>query len=547
MSLEKYAVYFPELSNDCSGQSGYLWVRKLGSGIEGTVDLVLSVSDGQLYARKKTVPTRPAGADYHSREGYFHRKHPRIPELISSADCRVLRDWHKQAELIKATVTISKYCNGGTLSAFHDQCRLTQSPQHEVTEQFLWRLLVDQLDVVLFVHNSTPSLGRTDGHMNNTWLHFPGPSWKLPEFFSGDLGQLEVLNADIWQPRKARQLRRLRDRKGLRKVPRYSGYVRCLADDLNHVRVNVDVVSRAQERSEEFNKCQRQLSDIVCGLWDFCDWEDDGNDDSHLIDGSPRKIPDPRCYNKVYELRKQVKRYAERAASDDEAGVDFRWARDVPTRPRLWVDRGMLLSDCNARGMPGPFRIVKVNTTTLAITDMETTEFGANNPLKLGAYGNDLFVYGYSREELVLDPLPDQETYQQEQDDSDSADSDDENADDVPQLDEELPTHEVADLLSRIPTLKRRHGKLVADFSKFQRFRNVEVRQVKKGTLIIRLGREDFLVTKWKDGRRKKSSTRNTKATDVRRRDKPKWHRCGRHSRLHRVTDECLREEEDRS
>ena len=68
MAPAKYAVYFPELSTQCPTQTGYLFVNHLGAGVEGSVDLVRSVTDGQLYARKKTVPTRPAGTDYHNGE-----------------------------------------------------------------------------------------------------------------------------------------------------------------------------------------------------------------------------------------------------------------------------------------------------------------------------------------------------------------------------------------------------------------------------------------------------------------------------------------------
>ena len=178
------------------------------------------------------------------------------PRPNNTYSLSVLRDSHKQAEDIMTTVIVSNCCNGGTLAVFADQCSLTCPPRHELTELVLWRIFADQLDVVTFLHNCTPSLGRTDSHMNNVWLHLPSGSSKSPEVFSGDLGQLEVLDSDIWQPPKPGKPRRLKDYKSLRKVPKCSYYVRCLADDLNHVRVNVDVVSNTQEWSDGYNQCQ---------------------------------------------------------------------------------------------------------------------------------------------------------------------------------------------------------------------------------------------------------------------------------------------------
>ena len=48
MASPMYAICFPELSTDCPKQTGYLWVKELGDGTQGRVDLVLSVTDGQL-------------------------------------------------------------------------------------------------------------------------------------------------------------------------------------------------------------------------------------------------------------------------------------------------------------------------------------------------------------------------------------------------------------------------------------------------------------------------------------------------------------------
>ena len=169
----KYAFYFPKLSNDCPSQIGYLWVGHLGSGIEGVVDLVMSATDGQLNARKRTFPKRPANAKFHSREAHFHRQHLLIPETISHTDCKVLRNWHKEAKEVKTTVIISQYCNGGTLAEYTDEFVHKSRPRTKLTESVIWRLFAAQLETLTFLHSGTPSLVRMDNHLENVFLHFP--------------------------------------------------------------------------------------------------------------------------------------------------------------------------------------------------------------------------------------------------------------------------------------------------------------------------------------------------------------------------------------
>jgi hypothetical protein len=538
MTQEKFAIYFPELSKERTNQTGYLWVKRLGAGIEGSVDLVLSVVDGQLYARKKTLPTKPASTDYHNREVFFHRQHYGIPKLISYADCKVLSDWHRQAEEIRATVMISQYCNGGTLASFSNCSALGPHSRRHLPESVLWQLFARHLETMTFLHNCTPSLGRMDSHMNNIWLHFPDESSKVPEFFCGDLGQLEIIDSDIWEPTPEKH-RCLKALHLLRKVPKYSYYVRCLADDLNHVRINIDVVSNSEQRSPEFHYCQWLLSTIVHNMWKFCDWVDDGSEECDPVSGLVQLAgKDHRWYNKLEDLRKIVTEYAARG---EEAGDNLSWARSTPTKPRLWVDRSTLLSDCKACDVPGPFMIVKVDPETLAISDMDNGEFGANNPQKLSGFGNTYYVGGWSREELVPDTLADQEIYRPEHDEDDTDNSDDEKGIEDDDWDENPPTSNVSDLLSRVPTLKRRRGCLVADFGGSWKHRNVDVRQVKNGVLVIMLGREDFVVRDWKDGRRKRITLQDTtKAKEIR--GKPVWHRCDRKGRLRRIACDCVGE-----
>ncbi len=427
MAEDNFAVYFPELDENCPDQSGYLWVQKLGSGEEGTVDLVRRVKDGQLFARKKHLPDSPAHDDFHCREVHFNRDHPRIPKIISSHHYKVLKAEHAKVDRVKSTVMISKYCNGGTFERFGKWCQPRRIGGHKMEESVLWRLFADQLDVTIFLHSQTPALTCTDSHYQNTWLHFPDESSKTPVFFSGDLGKLDESPPNIWQPANAGEPGQLRSWDSFSGIEEeWRPYVQRLANDLQFICDNIEWVSRvvdepespesspvsrnSSEDSWEQHKeqwshtlvaCKDELSQIVSDLTDFAD--QNYGDEQFEVD-NPYEYR-PETYNKIHELRLRVAAHAAQWAEAYGDKVDYRWARNDANQPFLWADRDLLLSDCKSCKMRGPFKIVNVNPNTWEILETYDTEYGAHNPL------NGYNISGGGRltqEDFVRDPLSEQ-------------------------------------------------------------------------------------------------------------------------------------------
>ena len=410
MTEKKFAVLFPELDEKLRDtHPGYLWVKKLGSGRTATVDLVRSVEDQQLYARKKTFAELPARKKFHNREVHYHQSHPHIPPIYSSHSYKVLKDEHEDADTVKSTVIISKYCNGATLYQFARQCRPRVTHGGELTELFLWHLFAAQLEVVIFLHSLKIPLARTDSSWENVWLHFPDESSTWPELWTGDLGMLRTIDPKIFETSTKGEPRQLKSYKSIRKIRGGKTFVQWLAEDLNQICYNIESISRevigieltpsqnewAMEEtsdrpwahdqwSRKFESCKEDLSMVLGDLASFGTAE---------MDGFNYDLKE--SYSDIHGLLKKVMREAE-----EEEEADFSWARNASTEPFLWSDRKQLLSDCNSCKMRGPFKVVMVDPTTFDILETEPTEYGAHNPLNLGKY--DIT-------DLVPDPLANQE------------------------------------------------------------------------------------------------------------------------------------------
>jgi hypothetical protein len=536
MKATKYAVYFPELSDRCTDQTGYLWVKKLGAGDEGVVDLVVSVADRQLYARKRRYATEPANSKYHCAEVYHHRWHPRIPKLISDAELQVLEDTQKQVEQVKAIVTLSKYCNGGTLDQFHHEYQEDFRPRRELTESFVWELWAHQLEMLTYFHTrcDTP-LGNLDAHSSNIFLHFADETSKFPEFFAGDLGQLEEIKANIWAPAQAGRPRRLKDASQLEKTRGSQKALTQLLTDLicvSNVTCDAVVLFDQEERSglqtsdksscsetgavrsKALTDCQRELEDIIDDMKDFSAVQDGTYRDSFMAkrDTDPEKVS---CdsYNNLQELQASVGRHTAQARAKDSSDVDLSWCRDVPDRPTLWLDRDMLLSDCNAQSMRGPFRVAKVDPSTLDVLKIEKTEYGRQYPylIRAGRFSDDDRLSDPLQNHSIPTTHDNTRMYHYWQEDAELA-----------ALCDDLDQSDIDAMLSRIPTMEWDCG--VMDYGVASGpTRYVPARKLEKGAITIKLGREHFRIKKWRDGL----------GQHVRR-----WRRCLKHQRLCRTRDE---------
>ncbi len=449
---------------------------------------------------------------------------------------------------------ITKFCNGGTLADFCDEFALGDRPYKDLTDSILLHIMAEQLETISFLYGCSPSLGHVDSHMNNIFLDFPEGS-KFPNFYTGDLGQLKKIDERIWETTKAGQIRRIKNADVIRSIPKYKYSVKYIQSDLEHVQSNLEHLScympsdgeSPGEYSDdppkiwswEFLECQDLLDEIIENI--HVPSKAGGGHKPNYLQFRPRAEPDYdiTAYNKLGELMRKVRKCAEEARASDAEDVDFSWAKNTTKRPVLWLDRDMLLSECKQEGMPGPFKIARIDPATLAVLEIEAIEYGASNPRELdddrGPFNagdfpdTDFFPdpllgvqkYSFSNDWSDLDiTLEDEYVFEVNQDTgSDSERDPDEDPDSYMEgercerkhpwekekrgpVEVDLDSHpDCRSIIKTAPVLKegRSCHALYACYcdgpTKFQ-WRLVE--RLKDGSFVVRVDNEDFIFTKWK-------------------------------------------------
>ncbi len=396
MEQTSYAIYYPELNKDCTAHAGYLWVEKLGVGVEGVAHLVRSVTNGQLYARKKTLPLPPAGQDYHFREVHFHRPHPRVPALISHTECKILKDIPSDGKERKSLVMISKFCNGGTLWNFREALK-TRVTNSKLPESLLWELIATNLEVILFYSNQ--SLGYLDSHASNIFLHFPKDTSNVPDFYIGDLGHLTH-----------------HDEKGGNEFPALyydaftladvvENFSKCDKFNPDNIAASSDGLMGEQEgqRAEEKDttgagsKWSSEFSEVLQEIYDMSTFALD-------LERDPSQREEPYTSHPVYlelaQLTDRAFATLERYKAGAPEDVNFRWARRDWDEPQVWNSSAQLLSYAKENSMPGPFRVARVNEQTWQVVDVDAIDYGIINPLS-----TEHTKAEFSEGDCIADPL----------------------------------------------------------------------------------------------------------------------------------------------
>ena len=168
---------------------GYVYIRELGRGAQGTAILVRSMTDGEFYVLKKSYSELEGGEQTPSPEVEFYRPHPRVPKLVYH-DAFVDQDLSHIPVPKKINTLVSSYCNLVDLDQLGSKCF---DKSGKVDEVLIWRCLGQMLEVIEFLHfQCQPKINHADIGSGNVFAHSPADK-RLPDFFLGDFGIAEYI------------------------------------------------------------------------------------------------------------------------------------------------------------------------------------------------------------------------------------------------------------------------------------------------------------------------------------------------------------------
>ena len=178
----KYGFYHPE-------DTGYMHVRHLGHGIQGTVTLVRCAITGELLVRKRRHFEHNNGTV--DNELTFSRaiSHPNVTNPV------VEQKYFDNSNPPKVSVvSYWQYYNCGDLTTLINKHRRLG---HRVPEVVIWRYLSQILGAIYQTH--LQGVAHMDGHKANILVHW-GEGDILPTFALGDWGKAVVLPSEAHDP-----------------------------------------------------------------------------------------------------------------------------------------------------------------------------------------------------------------------------------------------------------------------------------------------------------------------------------------------------------
>ena len=157
--------------------SGYLHMKHLGRGVQGSAALVRCVQTGNLIVREKTAFEPIAHNPYADQ---FYLPHPHIVQLLGAVNYSHERTY--------ASATFWLYANDQRLCEMYERYR---AAGQLVPEILIWQCLSHLLSAYSALHATKRT--HSDGHAGNIFIHWDGTS-VLPDFILGDLGSCEAFD-----------------------------------------------------------------------------------------------------------------------------------------------------------------------------------------------------------------------------------------------------------------------------------------------------------------------------------------------------------------
>ncbi|EXJ66422.1 serine/threonine protein kinase [Cladophialophora psammophila CBS 110553] len=415
MAPEKYAVFFPE-------QDGYLFCGSLGAGAEGVTSIVRSIVNNQDYVRKKTKATSATSshkAGLYCAEVSLYRPHPRIPTLVHSQDFQVLPQGHPRAEEFRATSMLFSYCNGGTLERF---IRVLERERILAPEVLVWHLLDNLLEAIEHLHCNA-SISHGDLKESNIYLHFPTPESRLPDFYIGDLGLARPIDQSVWEVPGNPPARKLRDVKVVKEEdeqaqreyqtrrqmdvaqeqpppPSRTQQIEAMINDLRGIHTCLSKVLEGRGQPDQ-NKTFAPFRDWNCVLNIMNTNPEDYNAfvgfrqavrvlAQHARDTTGGSLPEFQ-WTRLHRYRDDLapgmltpsyswKRYNHHLANHPwlKSRLPTEWQHKPLPEIQLYKSRYELLSLCAK--VPGPWKIARVDPTTLRVLAVEELSFSLHVP-----------------------------------------------------------------------------------------------------------------------------------------------------------------------
>ncbi|KIW86785.1 uncharacterized protein Z519_12571 [Cladophialophora bantiana CBS 173.52] len=357
------------------------------AGAEEVTSIVRSIVNNQDYVRKKTKATSATSshkAGIYCAEVSLYRPHPRIPAFVHSQDFQVLPQGHPRAEEFKATSTLFSY-----------------SVEH--------------------LHCNT-SISHGDLKESNIYLHFPTPESRLPDFYIGDLGLARLVDQSVWEVPGNPPARKLRDAKVIKEEDKHAQRECQTRKQMGVAQEQPPPPSRTQQIEAMINDL-RGIHTCLSKVLEGRGQPDQNKTFAPFRDWNWVLImnTNPEDYNAFVGFREAVSGLAQQAR-DATGGplLEFQWTRQhryrddlapgvlTPSYPwkkynhhlanhswlrsrlstewqhkplpeiQLYKSRYELLSLCAK--VPGPWKIARVDPTTLKVLAVEELSFNLHIP-----------------------------------------------------------------------------------------------------------------------------------------------------------------------
>ncbi|CZR62172.1 uncharacterized protein PAC_12069 [Phialocephala subalpina] len=164
-------------------EAGYVLITVIKHGTQGQACIVRSLTDGNVYVRKRLV----------KRSEHLATEELSFSDLIpASMTPEIVQHFDGET---KAPTLIYAFCNGGDLSAFIKKCCKNDKV---IPEAVFWHIEKQLIEIIACIHSGWQNdvgfqedwqlITHSDIHYGNVFLHWSDEDSPFPQFLLGDWG-----------------------------------------------------------------------------------------------------------------------------------------------------------------------------------------------------------------------------------------------------------------------------------------------------------------------------------------------------------------------